>query len=109
MDLGLKGKRALVMGSSYGMGNGVARGLAAEGADIILTARTQDILDQEAKEIADRFGVRVEAIACDFSKEDEIDRLINFALGSFGGIEPFHKRGILGMEFCPAQVLSRCF
>ena len=30
MDLGIKGKRALVMGSSYGMGNGVARALAAE-------------------------------------------------------------------------------
>ena len=31
MDLGIKGKRALVMSSSYGMGNGIARGLAAEG------------------------------------------------------------------------------
>jgi 3-oxoacyl-[acyl-carrier protein] reductase len=87
MDLGLKGKRALVMGSSYGMGNGVARGLAAEGADIILTARSGDILEKEANDIANIYSVRVESIACDFAKEDDIDRLINFADNQMGGID----------------------
>jgi 3-oxoacyl-[acyl-carrier protein] reductase len=87
MDLGLSGKRALVMGSSYGMGNGIARGLAAEGADIVLTARSQDILAAEAADIANAFGVRVEAIACDFAREDDVDRLIDFALDQMGGID----------------------
>ena len=75
------------MGSSYGMGNGVARGLAAEGADIVLTARSQDILAAEAADIANAFGVRVEAIACDFAREDDVDRLIDFALDQMGGID----------------------
>jgi 3-oxoacyl-[acyl-carrier protein] reductase len=78
VDLGIKGKRALVMGSSYGMGNGIARGLAAEGVDIILTARHQDTLDKEAKDIADTFGVRVEAKACDLSKDGDLDALLDF-------------------------------
>jgi len=87
MDLGLKGKRALVMGSSYGMGNGVARALAAEGVDIVLTARSGDILAREAKDIADKFGVRVEAMACDLASSGDLDRLVDFALDRFDGID----------------------
>lgn len=87
MDLRLKGKRALVMGSSYGMGNGIARGLAAEGVDVILTARNEETLDNEAKAIADEFGVRAEAKACDLSNEKDLDGLLDFALDRFGGID----------------------
>lgn len=87
MDLGIKGKRALVMGSSAGMGNGIARGLAAEGVDILLTARRQDVLDAEAKAIADKYGVRVEAMACDLSQDGDLDRLLDFAADRFGGID----------------------
>ena len=65
MDIGLRGKRALVLGSSAGMGNGVARALASEGADIILTARRSDILKQQARLIAETFGTRVHWFACD--------------------------------------------
>ncbi len=87
MDLGIKGKRALVMGSSYGMGNGIARGLAAEGVDIILTARHQDTLDKEAADIAGACDVRVEAKACDLSKDGDLDALLDFAFDQFGGID----------------------
>ena len=87
MDIGIKGKRALIMGSSYGMGNGVARALAAEGVDIVLTARSQDILEREAKDIADTHGVRVEAIACDLAEESDVNRLVDFALDRMGGID----------------------
>lgn len=87
MDLGLKGKRALVVGSSSGMGNGIARTLAAEGVDIILTARSGDILKKEATDIGKKFSVRVEAIACDLRKVEQIDQVIDFALDRFGGID----------------------
>lgn len=87
MDIGIKGKRALVMGSSYGMGNGVARALAAEGVHIVLTARSQDLLEREAADIAKTHGVRVEAIACDLSEEGDVDRMIDFALDRMGGID----------------------
>ena len=87
MDIGIRGKRALVMGSSYGMGNGVARALAAEGVDIVLTARSRDLLDREAKDIADKHGVRVEAVTCDFSKDSDVESLVDFALDRMGGID----------------------
>ena len=44
MDLGLSGKRALVLSSSRGLGLGIAQALAAEGADVMLTARSADRL-----------------------------------------------------------------
>ena len=44
MDLGLDGKRALVLSSSRGLGRGIAEALAAEGADVVLTARSEDKL-----------------------------------------------------------------
>jgi 3-oxoacyl-[acyl-carrier protein] reductase len=87
VDLGIKGKRALVMGSSYGMGNGIARGLAAEGVDLIITARHQDTLDKEVAAITKEFGVRVEAKACDLSKDGDLDALLDFAMDKFGGID----------------------
>ncbi len=87
MDIGLRGKRALVLGSSAGMGNGVARALASEGADIILTARRSDILKQEARLISETFGTRVHWFACDLAKEGELDDLINFSQEKFGGID----------------------
>jgi len=87
MDTGLRGKRALIMGASAGMGNGVARALAAEGVDVILTARRRDVLEAEAKSIAETYGVRAEAIACDLMKDGDLDRLLDAVYDRFGGID----------------------
>ena len=46
MDLGLKGRRALVTGSTAGIGYAIARGLAAEGAAVVITGRTQGTVDE---------------------------------------------------------------
>src|SRR6202030_4214839 len=51
MDLGLKGKIALVTGSSRGIGRGVALALAAEGCDVMLTGRDEKALDEVAAAI----------------------------------------------------------
>ena len=51
MDLGLSGKRALVLSSSRGLGLGIAQALAAEGADVMLTARNADRLKAAAEAI----------------------------------------------------------
>ena len=52
MDLGLSGKRAIVLSSSRGLGRGIAEALAAEGAHVLMTARSGDRL----KEAADAIG-----------------------------------------------------
>ena len=52
MDLQLTGKIALVTGASKGIGRAVAEELAKEGANLVMTARTQEPLEVAAKEIA---------------------------------------------------------
>ncbi|WP_316012975.1 SDR family oxidoreductase [Roseobacter sp. HKCCA0434] len=70
MDLGIKGKRAIVCASSKGLGRGCAEALAAAGVDLVLNARTAETLEQTAQEIRDAYGVKVEAVACDITTEE---------------------------------------
>jgi 3-oxoacyl-[acyl-carrier protein] reductase len=71
MDLGLKGKRALVLSSSRGLGLGVAQSLAAEGAEIMMTARSGDRLHQAAQAINDKGGGRAHVFVGDLTKQTE--------------------------------------
>ncbi len=65
MDLGIKGKRALVCASSKGLGLGCARSLAEAGVDLVMNARGAEALEASAAEIRDTFGVEVTTVACD--------------------------------------------
>ena len=65
MDLGLKGRRALVFGASRGLGRGIAEALAQEGCDLILAARNQATLAEAAREIRDRCGVVADPLVLD--------------------------------------------
>jgi 3-oxoacyl-[acyl-carrier protein] reductase len=67
MDLGIKGKSALVCGASKGLGRGCAEALAAEGVNVTLVARTADALETTAEEIRRATGVTVTAVACDIT------------------------------------------
>ena len=59
MDLGLKGKKAIVCAASKGLGRACAISLAREGVDLVITARTQSDLDRTADEIRKETGVNV--------------------------------------------------
>lgn len=67
MDLGIKGKTALVCAASKGLGRGCAEALAAEGVNLVINARGEKALTQTAWEIADRYGVTVEPVAADIT------------------------------------------
>ena len=65
MNLGIKGRHALVCGASKGLGKAAAAALAAEGVDLTIVARTQGPLEATAEEIAAPSGVSVRAIEAD--------------------------------------------
>lgn len=70
MDLGLKGKRALVTASSKGLGRGCAEALAEAGVDLVLNARGEEALEATAAEIRDAYGVGVTAVAADITTDE---------------------------------------
>jgi 3-oxoacyl-[acyl-carrier protein] reductase len=67
MDLGIKGRRAIVCGASRGLGFGCALSLAREGVDLVINGRRPDVLADAAKRIADETGVDVVAVPCDIT------------------------------------------
>src|SRR5436190_16791517 len=69
MDLGIRGRNAIVCASSRGLGKACAMSLAREGVNLTLMARTKDALEAAAKEIRDATGVRVTAVAGDVTTE----------------------------------------
>ncbi|MGB0682415.1 MAG: SDR family oxidoreductase [Magnetovibrionaceae bacterium] len=70
MDLGIKGRKALVCAASKGLGRACAEALAMEGCEITIAARTAEVLEATAEEIRAATGVKVQAIACDVTTEE---------------------------------------
>jgi 3-oxoacyl-[acyl-carrier protein] reductase len=70
MDLGIKGKTAIVCAASKGLGKGCALALAREGVDVVISARGADALHATAEEIRKATGAKVTAVACDVTTED---------------------------------------
>jgi len=87
MDLGLKDKVALVAAASRGLGRAVAEELAAEGASLVLCSRSEEAINETAKEIAQTTGARVLAVAADVSKADDIAKLTQLGIERFGRID----------------------
>jgi 3-oxoacyl-[acyl-carrier protein] reductase len=67
MDLGIKGKSALVCAASKGLGKGCALALAREGVNLVITARGKEALEASAEEIRKATGARVTAVAGDIT------------------------------------------
>lgn len=87
MDLGLKGKVALVTGGSKGIGKAVARGLAEEGAKVAICARTRAELDAAAAELSKATGSEVFGVAGDLTREADVQKIVDAAVGRFGRID----------------------
>jgi len=70
MDLGIRGRTALVCAASKGLGKGCAMALAREGVNVVITARGKEALEATAEEIRKASGVKVTAIAGDITTPD---------------------------------------
>lgn len=82
MDLGIKGKTALVCASSRGLGRACAEALADAGVDLVLNARGAEALEATAAAIRERYGVQVVTVAGDVTDADDRARLLTAAQGA---------------------------
>ncbi|MGW6334414.1 SDR family NAD(P)-dependent oxidoreductase [Nocardia rhamnosiphila] len=87
MDLELNGKRAIVTGGSKGIGLAVARGLATEGADVVLAARSAEPLEAAAAAVAAETGRRVIAVPTDTGDDDQVRELVRRTVAELGGVD----------------------
>jgi len=87
MDLGLKDKVAIVGGASMGIGYGIARTLAAEGARVAVTARREPALARAAEAIARETGAEVLPVQADCRRAEDCARVIDSVSERLGGID----------------------
>jgi 3-oxoacyl-[acyl-carrier protein] reductase len=87
MDLGIRGKVAIVTAASSGLGKATAMELAAEGARVAINARNEEQLGVAADEIRSATGGELLAIPGDVTNEDDIRKLVSETRNAFGGVD----------------------
>jgi len=87
METGLRGRVAMVSGASKGIGRAIARGLAAEGAQLSLCARTGRLLREVAEEIEGTYHVACFPYVADLSQAEGIKGWVRATVERFGGID----------------------
>lgn len=87
MHISLKGRVALITGASQGLGRAMAERFAASGADVVLLARRQALLDEAAAQIAASTGQRVKGYACDVSQIADMEKTWQAVERDFGQVD----------------------
>jgi 3-oxoacyl-[acyl-carrier protein] reductase len=106
----LKGKTAVITGSSRGIGKAIAVALAGEGVNVVLAARTKATLEKAANEISSKYKAGVLPVVTDVAKLDDLKNLVEEARRKFGKIDivinnagvtsqyPFHQQPLEDIE-----------
>lgn len=87
MDLGLRGKVALVAAASQGMGRATAFVLAREGCKVAICARNEGPLEATAKAIRRETGADVLGVTADVARSDDVRAFVDGAVAAFGGVD----------------------
>ena len=87
MDLGLKGKVAIVTGGSEGIGRAAAHALGREGAAVVVCARRADVLQKTADEIAEATGADIVPVSADVRNAQDVERLVQTVVERFGHLD----------------------
>jgi len=108
MELGLKGKAALVTGAGRGIGKAIALTLAEEGCNLAICARSKEELDSSSKEIKAK-GVEVLAIPSDITKADDNKNFVSKAAQKFGRIDILVNNAGAGPPSDPLELPEEVF
>ena len=87
MELGLRGKVAIVTGGSVGIGKETARKFAAEGVRVVIASRTATTLEQAAAQLCAETGGTVRAVPTDTTKRESVNALVAATVAEFGGVD----------------------
>lgn len=87
MDLGIKGRRAVVTGGSSGIGFETARQFLEEGTRVLITGRNAEKLEKSREELAKRTGGEIHSVVADMTKEADIAKMIDTAKQKLGGVD----------------------
>ncbi|WP_273131315.1 SDR family oxidoreductase [Bacillus weihaiensis] len=87
MNSGLKGKNALVIASSQGLGKAIAKQLVAQGVNVMITSRDQVKLQEVKVELEALTAAKVKYQVCDLKKKHEIEELVRNTIEELGSIE----------------------
>jgi len=82
----LKGKKIVVTGGGTGLGKSMAARFAELGADLVITSRRQNVIDETAKELS-KHGGKVLAISCDVRDPDQVESMVKETISNFGKID----------------------
>ena len=98
MDLGLKGKVAVITGGSMGIGLAVARALAEEGVHLVLSAREAGRIHEEVAKLRVQYGVEVLGLPADVTKPDDISRIVHEVERIFKGADILINNAGIGSD-----------
>ena len=97
-------KTVLITGASYGMGEGFAHAFADAGADLVLTARSTELLEGVAKQCRDIGSRKVTVVAGDVSIEGDVDRVVRTAVREHGKIDVLiNNAGVSDLRGIPPE------
>lgn len=98
----LEGKVAIITGSSKGIGKAIAKGLAQNGAQVIISSRNQEACDEVVKELIAE-GLKAIGIACHIGKEEQRKNLVDKTVEAFGRIDILVNNAAINPVFGPIE------
>ena len=98
----LENKVAIITGSSKGIGKAIAKGLAQNGAQVVISSRSQEACDEVVKEFTDE-GLKAVGIACHIGKEDQRKNLVTKTIEAFGRIDILVNNAAINPVFGPIE------
>lgn len=94
----LEGKTAVITGSSRGLGFAIAKAFAEQGASVVLAARTEETLNSAVAELKNQ-GYKAEGFVCDTAKIEDVERLAQGAVSTFGSLNIWVNNAGIGAPY----------